>query len=132
MNVRKSNGSLEEFSREKVKNGICGAFETAGEECDELILETIAKNLFLYDEISSAEIRRQVEDALMSFNKKVAKAYSQKYADRLPRQKKQDFIKAYIKASIVKKASLNHSRYNINIKNVTTIDYDEIGVFWTF
>ena len=74
MNVRKSDGSLEEFNKEKVKSGICGAFETAGEECDELILETIASNLYLYDEISSAEIRRQVEDALMSFNKKVANA----------------------------------------------------------
>ena len=38
MNVRKSDGSLEEFNKEKVKSGICGAFETAGEECDELIL----------------------------------------------------------------------------------------------
>ena len=121
MNVRKSNGSLEEFSREKVKNGICGAFETAGEECDELILETIANNLFLYDEISSAEIRRQVEDALMSFNKKVAKAYSQKYADRLPRQKKQDFIKAYIKAKNAATGSKFDSNANVSNKNIVTL-----------
>lgn len=121
MNVRKSNGSLEEFSREKVKNGICGAFETAGEECDELILETIANNLFLYDEISSVEIRRQVEDALMSFNKKVAKAYSQKYADRLPRQKKQDFIKAYIKAKNAATGSKFDSNANVSNKNIVTL-----------
>ena len=121
MNVRKSDGSLEEFNREKVKNGICGAFETAGEECDELILETIANNLYLYDEISSAEIRRQVEDALMSFNKKVAKAYSQKYEDRRPRQKKQDFIKAYIEAKNAATGSKYDSNANVSNKNIVTL-----------
>ena len=121
MNVRKSDGSLEEFSGEKVKNGICGAFETAGEECDELILETIANNLYLYDEISSAEIRRQVEDALMSFNKKVAKAYSQKYEDRRPRQKKQDFIKAYIEAKNAATGSKYDSNANVSNKNIVTL-----------
>lgn len=121
MNVRKSDGSLEEFSRDKVKNGICGAFETAGEECDELILETIANNLYLYDEISSAEIRRQVEDALMSFNKKVAKAYSQKYEDRRPRQKKQDFIRAYIDAKNAATGSKYDSNANVSNKNIVTL-----------
>lgn len=121
MNVRKSDGSLEEFSRDKVKNGICGAFETAGEECDELILETIANNLYLYDEISSAEIRRQVEDALMSFNKKVAKAYSQKYEDRRPRQKKQDFIRAYIEAKNAATGSKYDSNANVSNKNIVTL-----------
>ena len=121
MNVRKSDGSLEEFNREKVKSGICGAFETAGEECDELILETIANNLYLYDEISSAEIRRQVEDALMSFNKKVAKAYSQKYEDRKPRQKKQDFIRAYIDAKNAATGSKYDSNANVSNKNIVTL-----------
>ena len=121
MNVRKSDGSLEEFNKEKVKSGICGAFETAGEECDELILETIANNLYLYDEISSAEIRRQVEDALMSFNKKVAKAYSQKYEDRRPRQKKQDFIRAYIDAKNAATGSKYDSNANVSNKNIVTL-----------
>jgi len=121
MDVRKSDGTYEEFSREKVKNGICGAFETAKEECDELILETITNNLFLYDGIASSEIRRQVEDALMSFNKKVAKAYSQKYADRLPRQKKQDFIKAYIEAKNAATGSKFDSNANVSNKNIVTL-----------
>ena len=121
MNVRKSDGSLEEFNKEKVKSGICGAFETAGEECDELILETIANNLYLYDEISSSEIRRQVEDALMSFNKKVAKAYSQKYEDSRPRKKKQDFIRAYIDAKNAATGSKYDSNANVSNKNIVTL-----------
>ena len=45
MNVRKSEGKLEELNREKVKTGVWGACETACEESEELILETIASNL---------------------------------------------------------------------------------------
>ncbi len=121
MNVRKSDGSLEEFDRQKVKDGICKAYESAGEKCVDLMLESIVNNLFLYDNIKSSEIRRQVEDALMSINKKVAKEYSQKYADKLPRIKKQDFIKAYIEASNAASGSKFDSNANVSSKNIVTL-----------
>ena len=121
MNVRKSDGSLEEFDRQKVKDGICKAYESTGEQCVDLILESIVNNLFLYDNIKSSEIRRQVEDALMSVNKKVAKEYSQKYADKLPRIKKQDFIKAYIEASNAASGSKFDSNANVSSKNIVTL-----------
>ena len=121
MNVRKSDGSLEEFEKQKVKDGVCNAYESAGEECDELMLESIANSLYLYDNITSSEIRRQVEDALMSVNKKVARVYSQKYADRLPRIKKQDFIKAYISASNAATGSKFDSNANVSNKNIVTL-----------
>ena len=38
MEVRKSDGLVEEYSRDKVKNGICEAYKTAGEKCDDVIL----------------------------------------------------------------------------------------------
>lgn len=121
MNVRKSNNSLEEFDREKVKNGICKAYEATGEECDELILESIVNSLFLYDNISSSEIRRQVEDALMSVNKKVAKEYSQNYNDSVPRRKKNDFIQAYIHAKNAATGSKFDSNANVSNKNIVTL-----------
>ena len=99
MNVRKTNGSVEEFDNQKVKDSICRAYEAAGEPCDELILKSIVGSLFLYDNINSSEIRRQVENALMSINKKVAKSFTEKYADTKDIRKKQDFIKEYIAAS---------------------------------
>ena len=105
MNVRKSTNLLEEFDKEKVKNGICKAYEATGEECDDLILESIVNSLFLYDNISSAEIRRQVEDALMSINKKVAKEYSRNYNDTVPLRKKSNFIQEYINAKNAATAS---------------------------
>ena len=45
MEVRKSDGSTELFDVEKVKNGICKAYETAGEVCDDVILDSIVKLL---------------------------------------------------------------------------------------
>ena len=121
MNVRKSNNSLEEFDREKVKNGICKAYEATGEECDELILESIVNSLFLYDNISSSEIRRQVEDALMSVNKKVAKEYSRSYNESVPRRKKNDFIQAYIHAKNAATGSKFDSNANVSNKNIVTL-----------
>lgn len=121
MNVRKSKNFLEEFDREKVKSGICKAYETTGEECDELILDSIVNNLYLYDNISTAEIRRQVEDALMSINKKVAKEYSRSYNESVPRRKKQDFIQEYIFAKNAATGSKFDSNANVSKKNIVTL-----------
>ena len=75
MEVKKSDGSFEEFDANKVKHGICEAFMSVGEECNEGLINSLVKNLYIYEKISSQEIRRQVEESLMSVNKKVAKSY---------------------------------------------------------
>ena len=121
MNVRKTNGSVEEFDNQKVKDSICRAYEAAGEPCDELILKSIVGSLFLYDNIHSSEIRRQVENALMSINKKVAKAFTEKYADTKDIRKKQDFIKEYIAASNAATGSKFDSNANVSNKNIVTL-----------
>lgn len=121
MNVRKSDGSIEEFDSQKVKNGICNAFEAMNEECDDLMLENIVNSLYLYENISSSEIRRQVEDALMSVNKKVAKAYIEKNDDRKDLNKKRDFIKEYINASNAATGSKFDSNANVSNKNIVTL-----------
>ena len=121
MNVRKSKGFLEEFDREKVKDGICKAYEAINEECDDLLIESIVNSLFLYDNISSSEIRRQVEDALMSVNKKVAKEYSRSYADTVPLRKKNDFIQEYIHAKNAATGSKFDSNANVSNKNIVTL-----------
>jgi len=66
MEVRKSDGSFEEFNPEKVKNGICEAYNSVQEKCPEGLLDSLIKNLLIYDKINSSEIRRQVEEAMMS------------------------------------------------------------------
>ncbi|MBQ6178434.1 MAG: hypothetical protein IJK32_02810, partial [Bacteroidales bacterium] len=76
--VRKTNGSFEEYDKVKLMSGIREAYKTAGEECPEAVVVSIAENLYIYDKITSREIRRQVEESLMSINKKVAVAYIEK------------------------------------------------------
>ena len=121
MEVRKSNNTFEEYSRDKVKNGICEAYKTAGEKCEEVILESIVNGLFVYEGIATSEIRRQVEEALMSINKKVAKAYIEKNDDSKDLRKKQDFIKEYIAASNAATGSKFDSNANVTNKNIVTL-----------
>lgn len=121
MNVRKSDGSYEEFEKKKAKDGICKAYESAGEECDDLLLENIVNSLYLYEGMSSAEIRRQIENALMSVNKKVAKAYIENNDDRKDLNKKRDFIKEYIAASNAATGSKFDSNANVSSKNIVTL-----------
>lgn len=125
MNVRKNDGSLQEFDSEKIKRGICEAFASVGEVCNDGLIEALIKNLFIYEKISSQEIRRQVEESLMSINKKVAKSYIQKY-DELRNNDKilkrdDDFVKQYISASNASTGSKYDANANVENKNIVTL-----------
>ena len=125
MNVRKTGGSFQEFDSEKIKRGICEAFASVGEVCNDGLIEALIKNLFIYEKISSQEIRRQVEESLMSINKKVAKSYIQKYDelrnnDKLLK-KDDDFIKQYISASNASTGSKYDANANVENKNIVTL-----------
>ena len=76
MDIIKSKGRpKEEFNPEKLKASICAAYTAIGEECDDVLLDVVTKNFYFYNNMSTMEIRRQVEEWLMSVNKKAAKAY---------------------------------------------------------
>lgn len=121
MEIKKHDGTFEEFNPEKVMYGICEAYTSVGEKCPEGLLDSIVKNLFIYDRISSAEIRRQVEESLMSINKKVARAYIKKFEDENSLRKDNDFIKDYINASNASTGSKYDSNANVENKNVVTL-----------
>jgi len=121
MDVRKTNGSFEEFDNEKLKRGIREAYKTAGEQCHESIVVSITDNLYIYDKITSLEIRRQVEESLMSINKKVALAYIEKFDADIDLRKKRDFIKDYIAASNAATGSKFDSNANVTRKNIVTL-----------
>ena len=61
MDVRKTNGSIEEFDKAKLARGMREAYKSAKEYCDDAIVVSIINNLYIYEGITSAEIRRQVE-----------------------------------------------------------------------
>jgi len=125
MEVRKSDGSFEEFNPNKVKKGICEGYATVNEVCPDGLIESLIKNLLIYDRISSSEIRRQVEEALMSVNKKVARTYIKNYEERNENTKAlkrdSDFIRDYINASNASTGSKYDSNANVENKNVVTL-----------
>lgn len=119
--VRKTNGSYEEYDKVKLMKGIREAYKTAGEECPEAVVVSIAENLYIYDKITSREIRRQVEESLMSINKKVAVAYIEKFDAGLDLRKKRDFIRDYIAASNAATGSKFDANANVTRKNIVTL-----------
>ncbi len=121
MDVRKTNGSIEEFDKAKLARGIHEAYKSAKEYCDDSIVVSIINNLYIYEGITSAEIRRQVEESLMSINKRVAHAYIDKFDADIDLRKKRDFIKDYIAASNAATGSKFDSNANVTRKNIVTL-----------
>ena len=125
MRVRKSDNFFEEYNSEKVKHGICEAYTAVNEICPDGLIDSLANNLFIYDNVSSSEIRRQVEEALMSVNKKVAREYIKKYEEKQDKdktlKKDSDFIRDYISASNASTGSKYDSNANVENKNIVTL-----------
>ena len=125
MEVRKSDSTFEEYNPDKVKHGICEAYTAVKEICPDGLIESLINNLFIYDKISSSEIRRQVEEALMSVNKKVAREYIKKFEEKQDKdkvlKKDSDFIRDYISASNASTGSKYDSNANVENKNVVTL-----------
>lgn len=125
MEVRKSDNTVEDYSEDKIRKGVYAAFKSAGEECNEYKVSYILGSLSIYDNITSAEIRRQVEAALMSISKPAAKAYIQTYDKKTAEEvfvaKKKDFIEQYIAASNPATGSKYDSNANVSMKNVVTM-----------
>ena len=121
MEVRKTNGSYEEFDREKLCNGIRLAFVHTGQPVPEDVVVSVVDNLFIYDKMSSQEIRRQVVESLMSINKKAALEYIETFDRGMDLRKKRDFIRDYIRASNAATGSKFDSNANITHKNIVTL-----------
>ena len=84
MEVRKSDGSFEEFDRRKLGNVIRKAFKTAGVECTNEKVKEIIDSLYVYDGILCSSIRKQLENRLKKINFDVFLAY------RTTKQKKDE------------------------------------------
>jgi len=124
MEVRKTNGTVEEFDREKLMAGIRLAYVSTGQPCPEDVVVSIVDNLYTYDKMSSQEIRRQVVDSLMSINKKVALEYIETFDRGMDLRKKNDFIKDYIKASNAATGSKFDANANVTNKNIVTLGHE--------
>lgn len=127
MEVRKSDGLVEEYSRDKVKRGIQEAYARVGEKKDNPAIKEILDKVDseVYDGIASSEIREIVERELSCKNYKVAKEYIL-YWDKQENIKrfvleKEEFIERYKKSKNNADATVDDNS-NATGKNVSLLN----------
>ena len=127
MEVRKSDGLIEEYSRDKVKKGIEEAYARIGEKRDNPAIKEILSVVEseVYDGITSAEIREIVERELSCKNYKVAKEYilfwdKQENIKQFVLQK-EEFIEKYKKSKNNADATVDDNS-NATGKNVSLLN----------
>jgi anaerobic ribonucleoside-triphosphate reductase len=125
MIVKKTNGEFEDYDILKIKRTIEFAYTSVNEKPELGVINNIISNLFIYENIETKEIRKQIEEMLMSINKKVAKSYISLYSKiaegKRQLDKKSNFIYNYIKSSNAATGSSFDSNANVNNKNVVTM-----------
>lgn len=125
MNVKKTNGDYEDFDPIKIKNNIIDISNQHSEKINEETLASIISNLYLYENIETTEIRRQIENALMSINKNLARIYINTFGNKeennIKLKKQDNFIKKYIESSNPATGSKFDSNANVTHKNVVTM-----------
>lgn len=117
MEVRKSDGSFEEFDQRKLGNVIRKAFKSAEVECTSDQVKEIIDSLYIYDGILCSSIRKQLENRFKKINEKVLIAY------KTTKQKK-DEIKHFVEG---KKEFIDRYKKSSNTANATIDDNSNVG-----
>lgn len=117
MEVRKSDGSFEDFDRRKLGNIIKKAFRSAGVECTNDQVKDIIDGLYVYDGILCSSIRKQLEERFRLIDEKVLKAY------RGAKEKK-DSVRKFVDE---KKAFIERFKRSSNTANATIDDNSNVG-----
>ena len=127
MEVRKCDGSFEEFSPNKVKKGVQEAYAMAGErkntEQINEVLDEVCNSV--YDGITTQEIRRIIEDRLVKKNFKAGRQYILYWAKKEAVNQfvidKERFIAKYKKSVNNADATVDDNS-NVNGKNISLIN----------
>lgn len=125
MEVRKSDGSFEEFDRRKLGNVIRKAFKSANVECNGDCVKEIIDSLYVYDGILCSSIRKQIEERLGERDERVLEAYKAEKQRKKEIQNfvegKKKFIASYKKASNTANATVDDNS-NVANKNIAVIN----------
>lgn len=125
MEVRKSDGSFEEYDDKKLKNIIRKVYRKAKVEYTKAEINGIVDGLYIYDGILCSSIRTQLEEKFKSINSELYKAYTQakkeadETADFVSTKKK--FIENYKKSSNTANATIDDNS-NVGNKNVGVLN----------
>lgn len=124
MNIKKSNGSIEEYSRDKVKSGVFAAYKAAKQKYTDSIGDAICDGLELQDGMTTEDIRTQVEQILMGMSKRAAKKYITNGEDDLFIKDRERYMNEYANDTDESAATLSETDPNANVsqKNVAALE----------
>lgn len=125
MEVRKTNGSFEEYDEKKLKNIVRKVYRRAKIDYDKDTINTIVDNLYIYDGILCSSIRTQLEEKFKSIDSKLYDAYvsAKKEIDETNDfvEKKKKFIENYKKSSNTANATVDDNS-NVGNKNIGVLN----------
>ena len=75
MQVRKSDGSYEDFDRKKLMNIVRKTFKSAKVECNNDCVKEIVDSLYIYDGILCSSIRTQLQQRFLERDENLLHAY---------------------------------------------------------
>lgn len=125
MEVRKSDGSCEEYDGKKLKNIIRKVYRKAKVDYTKEDINGIVDGLYIFDGILCSSIRTQLEEKFKSINGELYKAYTQakkevdETADFVYNKKK--FIENYKKSSNTANATIDDNS-NVGNKNIGVLN----------
>ena len=125
MDVRKSDGSLEEYSKRKLNGIVKKVFKSAGIECDSNCVKEIVDSLYIYDGILCSSIRKQLEERFSERDEKLLIAYREGKNKKTEIEHFTDgkirYINKYKKASNTANATIDDNS-NVANKNIGVLN----------
>ena len=125
MDVRKSDGSLEEYSKRKLNGIVKKVFKSAGIECDADCVKEIVDSLYIYDGILCSSIRKQLEERFSERDEKLLAAYREGKNKKTEIEHFTDskikYINKYKKASNTANATIDDNS-NVANKNIGVLN----------
>lgn len=123
MNVRKSDGSYEEFDRKKLINIVKKVFKTANIECNADCAKEIVDSLYIYDGIMCSSIRKQLQERFLERDENLYNAY-------LTAKEKRNRIKDFVneKKNFIEKYKESDNTANATVDDNSNVSSKNIGI----
>lgn len=127
MNVRKRNGNLEPFNKQKIISAIQKAFLSCNEKVDNTTILSIANDVDIWDDIDIEDIQDQIEELLLDYDySNVYKAfatYRESHSQARFIRERLDYMNKYKDPQInASTASETDSNANVAMKNVANLE----------
>lgn len=125
MEVRKSDGSYEQYDKRKLTNVIKKVYKGTGIESTPEIINSIISSLYLYDGILCSSIRKQLEERFEEINPKLLEVYRAVKNKEIENEHfveaKKAFIEKYKGTSNTADATIDDNS-NVGTRNIAVIN----------